>query len=241
MGKIKKINSLIKPLGIELRKINSSDITRRMKLFECFKINKVFDVGANVGNYSLELRKFGFNGQIVAFEPLTQPFDKLSFVSSKDKKWDILKIALGDKDETAIINIAGNLDSSSLLNMLPSHLKSAPQTKYIGKEKIIIKKLDSIFDKYYHNLDNIYMKIDTQGFEKKVLEGSRLSLKKIVGLQIEMSLIPLYEDSPLYLEMINYLSNIGFQLFSLENGFSDPNTGQLLQVDGVFFRTDSSN
>jgi len=38
----------------------------------------------------------------------------------------------------------------------------------------------------------------------------------------------------LFVEMINYLDNKGFQLFSLENGFSDSTTGQLLQVDGIF-------
>ena len=73
-------------------------------------------------------------------------------------------------------------------------------------------------------------------FEKEVLEGAKSSLEKIVGLQIELSIIPLYKNSLTYLEMIDYLDKKGYKLFSIENGFSDPNTGQLLQFDSVFFR-----
>ena len=80
------------------------------------------------------------------------------------------------------------------------------------------------------------MKIDTQGFEKNVLEGSINSLKYINGIQIELSLKPLYKGSLLYLDMIKYMKRYNFELVSLENGFSDHKTGELLQVDGIFFK-----
>ena len=38
----------------------------------------------------------------------------------------------------------------------------------------------------------------------------------------------------LFKEMITYFENLGFQLYSLENGHYNRNTGQLLQVDGIF-------
>jgi hypothetical protein len=47
---------------------------------------------------------------------------------------------------------------------------------------------------------------------------------------------PLYEGEILLTEMIGYLSHKGYALMSLEHGFTDPTTGQLLQVDGIFFR-----
>jgi hypothetical protein len=53
-----------------------------------------------------------------------------------------------------------------------------------------------------------------------------------------MSIIPLYASELIYTEMIAYLDNLGFSLISLENGFSDPDTGQLLQADGIFVRKD---
>jgi hypothetical protein len=78
------------------------------------------------------------------------------------------------------------------------------------------------------------VKIDTQGYEKNVIDGATASLDKIKVFQLEMSIFPLYENEMLYLDMIQYLDNKGFQLFTLENGFSDPKTGQLLQLDGIF-------
>jgi hypothetical protein len=55
-------------------------------------------------------------------------------------------------------------------------------------------------------------------------------------IQLEMSLVPLYENEMLFFEMTKYLNDKGFQLYSLENGFSNPDTGQLLQVDGIFIK-----
>jgi hypothetical protein len=62
------------------------------------------------------------------------------------------------------------------------------------------------------------------------------SLKKIKGIQIEMSIEELYRDEMLYIDMINFLNSLGFNLYSLENGFYNEETGKLLQVDGIFFR-----
>ena len=53
-------------------------------------------------------------------------------------------------------------------------------------------------------------------------------------MQLEMSLVPLYQNEMLYTDMIQYMKSRGFALYSLENGFSDEKTGKLLQVDGIF-------
>lgn len=233
---IKLTNKVLNPIGAQLVKYPYSDINRRLKLLEFFKINKVFDVGANIGRYVIDLRSLGFKGEVISFEPLSKTFKALENNSKKDIHWTALNYALGDKDLTTEINISSNTDSSSLLEMLPSHLESAPQSEYIGKEKIKLHKLDTVFKEFYNQNDQIYMKLDTQGFEKNVLDGAQDSLEKIKGIQIEMSLKPLYKGGILYLEIIDLMKSNGFELYSLENGFSNPNTGQLLQVDGVFFR-----
>jgi hypothetical protein len=86
------------------------------------------------------------------------------------------------------------------------------------------------------NLQNAYMKIDTQGFEKNVIEGAKESLKDIKGLQLELSMVELYQGETLVTDMINYIEDKGFTLYSLEPGFYDTKSGQLLQVDGIFYR-----
>ena len=118
--------------------------------------------------------------------------------------------------------------------MLPEHIKSAPESIYISKQNIEIKKLDSVFESYYEVGDNIMVKIDTQGYEKNVILGAENSLSKIKIIQLEMSVVPLYENEIIFTEMIDFLDKKGFELFFLENGFTDIKTGRLLQLDGIF-------
>ena len=236
MKLIKLIRRLINPLKMDLKIYPDLDLRRRKKLIEHHKINKIFDVGANCGQYALQTFKLGFEGEIISFEPVKTTFIDLEKKAEKHKKWKSFNFGLGKIEEELEINISENTYSSSFLDIMPSHIQSAPKSKTIGKEIVSIKTLDAIFDKLVDENDIVLLKIDVQGFEKNVLEGASVSLKKIHGIQIEMSIEELYRKEMLYLEMINYITSLGYNLHSLENGFYDEKSGKLLQVDGVFFR-----
>jgi FkbM family methyltransferase len=195
------------------------------------------DIGANSGQFARELRQdIGYIGRIVSFEPLGEAFKSMQAHANGDPRWETFNFALGDVEEKREINIAGNSLSSSFLDILPSHLIAAPESKYIGKEVIEVRRLDSIFDLVCKNAKNIYMKIDTQGFESKVLKGAAMSLQRIDTIQMEMSLVPLYGTELLFDEMCIVMREKGYTLVAIENGFSVPDTGQLLQIDGIFRR-----
>jgi hypothetical protein len=53
---------------------------------------------------------------------------------------------------------------------------------------------------------------------------------------MEMSLVPLYGTELLFDEMCILMREKGYTLIAIENGFSAPDTGQLLQIDGIFRR-----
>jgi FkbM family methyltransferase len=215
----------------------SHPIARRKQIFESYKIDTVLDIGANSGQFAQGLRDdINYDKSILSFEPLSSAFKLLKANAQSDSLWEVFNCALGDIEEKREINIAGNSYSSSLLSILPSHLKSAPDSQYIGKEIIKIKTLDSFFGDLCKTGKNIYMKIDTQGFEKKVLIGAEKTLAYINTIQMEMSLVPLYEGEFLFNEMCIYMSQKGYTLIAIENGFSDMASGQLLQVDGIFHR-----
>ena len=67
-----------------------------------------------------------------------------------------------------------------------------------------------------------------------VLLGSRETLGQIVSLELEMSLVPLYENQLLLPQMLEEVRKIWFSLRMAERGFTDPNSGHILQVDGLF-------
>lgn len=224
--------------GIDIQRYPDGDLKSRMVAIDHFEINLIFDVGANSGQYALQLRELGYGGKIVSFEPLGAAFQQLNKVASRDDSWWAQNVALGNKVGFDYINVSRNSCSSSLLNMLSSHYDAAPDSIYVDKEKIEIKKLDDIFSDYYESSDNVLLKIDAQGYEKHILEGAINSLKWIKGIQMEMSLIPLYEGSPLFTDMIKFMEENGFRLYAIENGFGNLNNGQQLQVDGTFYRTE---
>lgn len=78
------------------------------------------------------------------------------------------------------------------------------------------------------------MKIDVQGFERQVLAGATEILPQVKGIQLELSLVPLYESQPIYREMIKFLEKLGYELYALVPGFTEHKTGKLLQMDGIF-------
>lgn len=235
------INRLLKETGYQLKRYPDPYLVRRMEIINQNNIDTLFDIGANAGQYAIEMRKLGYRKKIISFEPLKSAFEDLKKASSKDINWIINNYALGDEDINGIINVSANSWSSSILTILPLHLKNAPGSEFITGEETQIRKLDSVFNSFYKKGDNVMLKIDTQGYEKKVLEGAGDFLRNVRIIQLEMSLAELYETQPLFFEMINYLANKGFQLFSLEDiGISDKTTGQLLEVDGIFVQKNIS-
>jgi FkbM family methyltransferase len=234
-----KIRSTLRKFGFDIVKYHPSIhyLARRKKFLGEFNIDLVLDVGANVGQYAVQLRQeLGYKGQLVSFEPMSVAYETLERRSSKDPLWQAYNFALGDSDNYVDINIAGNSYSSSLMDMLDSHVKAAPESAYISKENIRIQTLDAVFDGVCSSFKDVYLKIDTQGFERKVLAGATKSLSRIDTVQMEMSLIPLYENEAVFSEMHAYMEEIGYTLVAIEPGFSNSDTGQMLQVDGIYRR-----
>lgn len=219
--------------------IANIDHRRRMLLLNSLQIDLIFDIGANDGIYVNEMRKLGYTNKVVSFEPLSNSYQALKLISELDENWYTCNYGLGNKEELKKINISENSVSSSILTILPSHLESSHSSKVISEEIISLKTLDSVFEHFSTFSDSkIWLKIDTQGYEKFVLDGGMKSLAKISVVQLEMSLVPLYENEMLYDDMIIYMNSLGFILFSIENGFYSKKTGQLLQIEGIFVKSD---
>ena len=208
----------------------------QVDLLKKYQIELLLDVGANYGQYAKGLLKAGFRGIIESFEPLDQPFQHLEEVNRHYTNWNSRKLALGNSTSVTEINVAGNSASSSLLEMNESHLRAAPESAYIGRQKIQIEKLDNIFHLFYPNYQRIFLKIDTQGFEKAVLEGASASLENIIGLQLEMSFVELYNGETTFIELFRLVEDYGFKLCHIEEGLRHQSTGQLLQADAIFYK-----
>jgi FkbM family methyltransferase len=209
-----------------------------MQLLKKNRVDLILDVGANKGQYALAVRENGFKGKIVSFEPLQAAYAKLQENLGNDTLWKGYNFGLGDSNEFLTLNVASNLASSSFLSMNENHLEAAPSIYFSGKEKVEVKTIDSIWPDLLLGDANVLLKIDTQGFEINVLKGAVESLaNRITGVQLEMSLTEVYGGEKTYLEIIDFLNNCGFRLYSVEPGLSNHTTGELLQMDGLFLKS----
>lgn len=235
------VKKMLRQAGVDVIRISprNSNTTRLKMLLNHHEIDLIFDVGANIGQYAHSLRDNGYQGRIISFEPLSSAHSELMRRSAGDCAWEIApRMAIGREQDQIEINIAGNSYSSSVLNMLDAHLDAAPRSRYIGKEVVTMTTLDAIAPKYLNEAQAVFLKIDTQGYESAVLDGASTMLRqRVIGLQLELSLLPLYAGQASYLDLIQRLCAMDFTLHAVLPGFTDPETGRLLQMDGIFFRS----
>ncbi len=84
------------------------------------------------------------------------------------------------------------------------------------------------------------MKIDAQGYERKILESANRELDRVVGMRIEVSLVQSYQSEPLICDMLPFLYGLGFKLCGVEEAWSNRNTQEVFQIDAMMMRADRS-
>lgn len=236
----KLVRKTLRRFGLEIHRFNSSATRngRLMAAIDSWNINTVLDVGANEGQFGNELRSGGYTGRIVSFEPMTEAHRKLVSRSEIDPCWSVAaRVALGQSRSVVELNVAGNSVSSSVLPMLEAHRRAAPASAYTAKEAVQMLPLDEAAAPFLlDEFDKILLKIDTQGYEWSVLDGSPKILSRAHAVLIELSIIPLYEGQYLWRDCISRLEALGFTLWALEPVFIDESNGKTLQMDGLFMR-----
>jgi FkbM family methyltransferase len=207
-----------------------------MRLVRHLQIDLVLDVGANSGQFGLELRRHGYTGRMVSFEPLRAAYETLSRAVARDLLWEARNYGIGDFDGARRMHVAANSASSSLHEALPLHDEAAPEARYVGTEEVAIRRLDGAVDELVASAHATYLKIDVQGAEEAVLAGAVKTLPRISAVQLEMSLYPLHSGAASYAGLFEIMRLRGFQLAGLEPGLAAAVDGRLLQVDGLFIR-----
>lgn len=232
------IRNVLKRAGVDVVPITSlrHPLERRRRLLEALHVDLVIDVGANSGQYGSELREIGYTGQILSFEPLSEPFDTLVRLAHSDPHWRAVQCAIGPTPGDAELNVSANGGaSSSFLPMLPEVTKNAPDASFTGTERVTVCRLDEVAGEHVRLASAVFLKADVQGYELHVLESATGILPGVVGLQLEMSLVPLYDGAPNIHAVLEWACDLGFTLVGLEPGFTAVD-GRLLQVDGLFGR-----
>lgn len=194
-------------------------------------VSNVIDVGANVGQFGLDIRRHGFKGQIVSYEPVNETFGLLTQTTRRHQPWKAIQLGLGAAESERTINISGNDGlSSSLLEMGSLHLENFPDSATVSRQNISISTIDNQLVVLGLRPQEIMLKLDVQGFEAEVLKGASQSISKIPLCYLEVSITPLYEGEVLLLPILIELSKYGHEVIDVFRGIKASN-GQLLQLD----------
>jgi len=199
-------------------------------LLQLLEINCVLDVGANTGTFAASLRRMGYNKHIVCIEPNPQSFRGLCQRFGRDRYWRGLNIALGSENKTQSFNITREPNLGSFLTPL-----SAGVDHVLPVE---VKRLDTIFESLLAGIDTpkVFIKIDTQGYDVEVVKGAGAYIHDIYGIQSEISVKPIYEKMPHYLDALRYYESFGFQLVNLFSAFHNKKHGQIIEYDCLMAR-----
>ncbi|MBZ9644567.1 FkbM family methyltransferase [Streptomyces sp. PSKA30] len=206
-------------------------------MLELYGVNCVFDVGANTGQYARRLRRLGYTGRIVSFEPTADAFAKLSKAARDDPDWQVHHCGLGREDTVTSIH-TGWKTMNSLLP--PSDYGRDRYRRFATTrtEEIEIRRLDGVMEQALAGIEEPrpYLKMDTQGYDLEVFAGAGTRIADFVGLQSEVAVLRLYEGSPPMSEAIAAYEAEGFEITGMYPVTREAATGRVVEFDCVMMR-----
>lgn len=196
--------------------------------------DKLLDVGANRGQFSLFSKCVFPRVSIQAYEPF--PPEALKFKKALASWSDVTlhPVALGSRHDEVEFHVSKCADSSSILPIgaLQRHL--FPSTSETSTCRVPVAPLDS-FPDHWNSASRALLKIDVQGYELEVLRGAVQTLKHCAYVYVECSEVPLYEGQALRPAVQEFLEQHGFCRRSRHNETFDSG-GTLIQADYLFER-----
>ena len=184
-------------------------------LLQLLKVDCVLDVGANKGQYANFLRAHAdYKGEILSFEPVPELAMVLSERAKKDPLWHVFPCALGAREESLPINVTQGTTLNSFLAPVRSGVEYIDQINTVVRtEKVPVRTVDSVLkERESSSSDTFFLKLDTQGYDHEVLKGATDSLPRIAALQTEISCLPIYEKMTGFLESLEALKKLGFDV-----------------------------
>ena len=273
----RKILALIEKLGYELKgvkkQVTHNDFDSIINfLLKDKKKHIYFDIGANEGQSIKRFKKINSQSNIHSFEPTPGLYKKLVQNFNTDKSIKINNLGVADiKSKLNFhtykyhkINSFVPVDKNSKFSKSRILASKSNEKEFENIVKIDVTNIDSYCEE--NNISEIdFIKIDTQGYESKILLGMEkmLSKEKVSIIELELILGFGYERSFSFYDYEKILNNKNYKLIAISNSgniisFSNYQTDLLyvkkeifenirnlheknIDIPGVTNKTDKSN
>lgn len=219
--------------GLDLVRYSPDPLARVVALLGRRHVDVVLDVGANEGQYFHGLRRAGYGGRVISFEPNPEAFARLRAQASQDPAWTGHAVALGRTDGTAMLNVAAHSVFSSLRTPRAGASAIDGGLALVRQDTVSVRTLASMWHPLALDRATPFLKLDVQGFEPEVLAGAGQYLDACAGIQLELPFEPLYEGQAVLGEVVAGLVGRGYAVFGIFEGARDQATGALLEADVV--------
>lgn len=193
----------------------------------------VADVGANRGQFSLDVRCAVPDARVVAFEPLAAEAAIYREIFATTPTHVVHRVALGAQSGSGVLHLSAARASSSLLPIGERQSQLFPGTHAVGTEAVDVRTLDD-FARELDSDEPALLKIDVQGGELDVLSGAEATIGLFRWIYLEMSFVELYDGQPLADAIVAELRARGFNLVA--TGVPWIKGGRPVQVDALFER-----
>ncbi len=242
MARLPKL--LLRKLGYEIKRVSKA-APSLMSFLRDRGVDLVLDIGANRGQFGKLLRAEGYSGAILSFEPVKEMFDELKNTAARngskngstDGSWRVFNCGLSDAAGEADINVSENSVFSSLHSLTSTAEGFDRTARVVEKQRIALRRLDE----FSGEIDGrrAFLKIDTQGHERQVLDGAGVLLRQLWGVQLELPITPLYQSTWTIADALKYMEERGFaicQITAVNKHTLDPSA--FVDLDAIFRRID---
>lgn len=228
------IRKMLNNYGYEIVKLQNTDTFEIGVWVEKIGIKTIIDIGSNEGQFIKSVNRVLPGRRILAFEPIKGCYDKL-VANTAHLNVTAYNCGLSDQEGSTEINISENFVSSSILPMENLHKNLYPESNYVSKQTIALKRLDDIVAAA--NVEtNILLKIDVQGYEDKVIKGGTETIKKAAVIVIEYSYQPIYEGQWLFDDTYRYFTDNGFTFIGVADQAGSGKNGVPIYGDAIFIK-----
>lgn len=197
-----------------------------------FQPNLVFDVGAYSGEFVELGSEIWPRAEFLCFEVQERPLVRLDCVAARERgRVRVVRKLLGSRASSTTELYLGDTASSvlSTQTVLNQSKGTFPLTTV---QQVCVDDLGGTVPDL--------LKLDVQGYELEVLKGAESVLHQISIVLAELNLLEIYDNVPLFHEVIHWMAERDFLVYDMGQLIRRPIDKALWQVDVVFVSRNSN-
>ena len=222
--------------GVDLR--IACGLSRYVQTGYLVGVTRVYDVGANIGEFAKACSIVLLSAEVTCFEPVPATYEVLSRACKKIPQVTVECLAIGERAEMTRMYTSAFSHTDSILAAGKDLLGGWENARANNYVDVKVVTLDEYVPKGDGSLKDVFLKIDVQGYELFVLKGAENILKQCRCVQVEVSIREMYENAPIFPEVWQFLRKRGFILAEVSNILRSPKDNLPVSCDLVFVCAD---